>query len=315
MKDKIKIGIQNLHLDEVSCLKALLARPGVEFYVWHKHDFDLEELKSCNVLILFARRHWRYIKYGKPYLLILADYVSNQKAINLSKKRRFGLVGYHYYPNDLFKGFLCGSIELFQTVSSVKIPSVFYTKKYPFSELFETLQKTKSLEEPKEIVTLINDYARTAGKPKWSKPENSYKVFKTITEKAKAFHFTHYGSPYNQKSFEESNMIQFNARYTIHIKYWGHVCNAVVKSLALGTPVIMDEETFKKGRYKSYIRDGENGLVFKNKEEIINYLNGQEESARWKKLKANCINEAVLWHFPYSLEQKNAVAEMLDFLK
>ncbi|MBS1948408.1 MAG: hypothetical protein JST47_11640 [Bacteroidetes bacterium] len=314
MKDHVKIGIQNLHLDELNCLKELLARPGIELYTWRKHDFSLAELKSCDVLILFARRHWRYIKYGKPYLLILADYVSDQKAINLTKKRRLGLSGYKYYPNNLFKGFLCGSEELFQTVKSAKIPGVFYPKKYPFSELFKTLQNIVS-PEPKEIVTLINDYARTAGKPKWNKPENSFRIFKSITEKVSEFRFAHYGSPHNQKSFDESNKIQFHARYTMHIKYWGHVCNAVVKSLALGTPVIMDEETFKKGRYAAYIKNGENALVFKNKEEIINYLNGQHEQQAWINLKKNCCAEASLWHFPYSPAQKNAIAELLNFIE
>src|SRR5579862_7433726 len=116
MKKQIKIGIQILHRDEYNSLINLFDQPDIEFYSWKKHQFDQAELDSCDVLILFARRHWRYIKFNKPYLLILADYVSNQKAIWLSKSRRLSFIGFKYFDNSLFQGYLCGSGELFETV-------------------------------------------------------------------------------------------------------------------------------------------------------------------------------------------------------
>jgi hypothetical protein len=79
MRTSLKIGIQNLHLDELNALKELLDEPTIQIYSWKVHDFDLNEIQSCDLLILFARRHWKYIKFNKPYLLILADYVTNQK--------------------------------------------------------------------------------------------------------------------------------------------------------------------------------------------------------------------------------------------
>lgn len=54
-----KIGVQILHHDEFLTLKALLASDGIEVYSWTKHSYDVNELASCNLLILFARRHWR----------------------------------------------------------------------------------------------------------------------------------------------------------------------------------------------------------------------------------------------------------------
>lgn len=41
------------------------------------------------------------------------------------------------------------------------------------------------------------------------------------------------------------------SRITIHIKDKGMVCNAVSKSMAVGTPVFMDRETYEKGYYDS----------------------------------------------------------------
>jgi hypothetical protein len=211
----------------------------------------------------------------------------------------------------LFKGFLCGSIELFETIRSANIPGFFYHKKYPFAAIFDSL-KRKATPDTKAIVTLINSYQRTAGERKWRKPENSYDAFQFVAQQAKSFKFSLYGAPNNQISFEESNEVQATARYTIHLKYWGHVCNAVVKSLALGTPVIMDAETFNKGRYRAYIRHGENGLVFKTKEDIVKYLNGEDENATWLSLKKQCVAEATQWHFPYTQEEKNGLKKLLN---
>lgn len=312
MKNKIKIGLQIVHNDEYLTLRALLDQSQFQIYSWHFHSFDLNEIKSCDVLVLFARRHWRYLKFNKPYFLILADFVSNEKAINLTKSRNIGLIGYSYKTNNLFGGYICGSLELFEAIQNQHIKGIFYKKKYPFSNIFLDLSKNTSFTEPREIVTLINNYKSTAGEVKWRKPENSYKVYLEIAGNCKAFSFIHYGAPNNQIAFDESLSIQFNARYTIHIKYWGHVCNAVVKSLALGTPVLMDETTFLKGRYKAYLTHRHNALIFKDKNEIINYLNSSEEPKLWKSLKNTTKLEASRWHFPYSSSEKESIADLIE---
>jgi hypothetical protein len=85
-----------------------------------------------------------------------------------------------------------------------------------------------------------------------------------------------------------------------------------VKALALGTPVLMDEETFHKGRYKAYLRHGENAMIFKTKTEIVDYLKSEEENSNWLKLKRTCLAEANYWHFPYSNEQKNETLRLLE---
>jgi len=302
-KGRIKVGIQNLHIDEFNSLTDLLSHPTIEFYSWTGHDYDDQKMASCDVLILFAKKHWRYIKFKIPYLLILADFVSNKKATMLGKSRSLSITGYRYRSNNLFRGYLCGSGELLEALQNENIPGLFYPKKYPFADIFQPLHQNP-ISNPTHIVTLINKYKHTAAKRKWKKPANSYKIFRHIADNVSKFQFDRYGSPDNKRSFDESNQLQSDARYTIHIKYWGHVCNAVVKSLALGTPVLTDEATFQKGRYKSYLRHGKNALVFKTKEEIIQYLNGDEEGATWQKLKDICMQEASLWHFPYNPKEK-----------
>ncbi len=312
MTTALKIGLQDFHPDEIVSLKSLFDRHNVTIYSWIAHNYDRTELLSCDVLVLFSRRQWRYLPFKKPYLLVLADYVSAKKAINLTKSRRLGLFGYQYKTNNLFKGYLCGSSELLQIVHENHLQGIFYPKKYPFSEKYTQLCQQPAVQNPRHIVSLINEYQYNASKRRWSRPENSYLAYQYITQKSPAFQFTSYGAPHNQVNFEDSMKIQFEARYTMHIKYWGHVCNAVVKSLALGTPVIMDETTFRVGRYQAYIRHGENGLVFKNKDEIVAYLNDTSELSTWQKLKATCQNEASHWHFPYTEDQKREWMKLIE---
>jgi len=314
MTGRLKIGIQNLHPDEFITLKELFNVANVEIYEWHSHNYVASKILECDYLILFARRHWRYLKFGKPYLLILADYVSDEKAISLSMNRRLGLFGYSYTPNEHFKGYLCGSGELHESIIRAKLSGMFYPKRYPFSELFARLQQRMGENDPHDIVTLINNYRTTASERKWNRPENCFTNYETIVREVTQFKFALYGTPDNMKSFDESNEIQARARYTIHVKYWGHVCNAVVKSLALGTPVIMDETTFNKGRYKSYVRHNDNGLVFKSTEQIVRFLQSKDEADIWHRLKSTCMREAGNWHFPYPETQKSEWMNLLGEL-
>jgi len=102
-----------------------------------------------------------------------------------------------------------------------------------------------------------------------------------------------------------TNEVQAQARYTIHVKYWGHVCNAVVKSLALGTPVINGSGDFSIKEGIGLISGmARNGLVFKTKDDIVAYLNGESENATWLGLKKQCVAEAKQWHFPTLKKKK-----------
>jgi len=43
------------------------------------------------------------------------------------------------------------------------------------------------------------------------------------------------------------------ARFTLNLKHWGYVCNAVVRSLCAGVPVVMDRRSFEIGRYEGFL--------------------------------------------------------------
>jgi hypothetical protein len=43
------------------------------------------------------------------------------------------------------------------------------------------------------------------------------------------------------------------ARFTLSLKHYGYICNAVVRSLCAGVPVVMDRRSFEIGRYEGFL--------------------------------------------------------------
>ncbi|MCA9137824.1 MAG: hypothetical protein KDB00_13725 [Planctomycetales bacterium] len=81
------------------------------------------------------------------------------------------------------------------------------------------------------------------------------------------------------------------AKWLLHIKpSGGFVCNAVMKALACGVPVIMDEKTWDSGFFRHYVRHGENALVVPADQigEVISDLPDDE----YQRIKGTCVAEA-----------------------
>ena len=75
----------------------------------------------------------------------------------------------------------------------------------------------------------------------------------------------------------------------------------------------MDEHTYLLGRYKAYLRHGENAMIFPDNSKIIEYLNsGEHESKQWQILKANCEEDALRWHLPYTDQEKGGIRKIID---
>lgn len=121
-------------------------------------------------------------------------------------------------------------------------------------------------------ISMINDY-------KTRFPEE-YAITKTITD-------TIYGTPDNVVNDVEALK---DARWLVHLKRTSYVCNAVVKALGCGVPVIMDTETFHNGLFERYVRHNENGIVLPA-DQIKGYLDTVDE-ATYARIKATCLAEA-----------------------
>lgn len=300
----MKIGIIDLHWDEFLMIKDLFSgSEDIRIIPIRENEINEAEIISCDILVLFDKHHWKFLKYNKPYFIVVVHRYFFRDISNVLGKHNYGILGklFSHKLNPNFKGLLCGSIELYNFAKNLNIPAFFYHKKYPFGPINNEPIVPNS---PKEIITLINKYKDFSRKYIVLDFQTAYNNFEYIRKNTKNLQLIEYGYPSNPVSTDDANVIQQNARYTIHIKYWGHVCNAVVKSLALGTPVIMDEKTFKIGKYEAYLKHGHNSLVFKNKKEIVGFLNSTEEQTTWQHLKTNCLNEANYFHLPYSEQEK-----------
>lgn len=61
--------------------------------------------------------------------------------------------------------------------------------------------------------------------------------------------------------------------FTVHLKPAGYLCNAVGRSIASGTPVLMDTYTFQQGLYENTgVEDGVNAIIRDSWSELAEYL-------------------------------------------
>lgn len=307
----MNIGIIELHGDEFLMIKDLFSvSEDITIIHIRENEINETEILSCDFLVLFDKHHWKFLKYNKPYFIVVVHRYFFKDISNVLGKHNYGIFSklFSHKLNPDFKGLLCGSIELYDFAKRLNIPAFFYHKKYPFDLI---TAEPIYLNSPKEIITLINKYKDFSVKYIILDFQTAYNNFQYIRKNTSKFQLIEYGYPSNPVSTDEANIIQMNARYTIHIKYWGHVCNAVIKSLALGTPVIMDYKTFQIGKYGAYLKHGHNSMIFKNKEEIVRFLKSNEEQTTWQYLKTNCLKEANFYHLPFTQQEKINVAEYL----
>jgi hypothetical protein len=82
-----------------------------------------------------------------------------------------------------------------------------------------------------------------------------------------------------------------DAKWLLHIKPNGHICNAVTKALRCGVPVIMDIDTWKNGSYGCYVRNNDNAIVLPL-EYIKPFLRNCTEGL-YNRIKQNCVTYAV----------------------
>lgn len=77
------------------------------------------------------------------------------------------------------------------------------------------------------------------------------------------------------------------SKWTIHIKHEGYMCNAPLKSLIHGTPVITDFETIKMNGAWSYLIPGVTCVAHDDPAMIAQMVKGMSEED-WRKLSVNC---------------------------
>jgi len=267
----MKVAIQDIHIDETPQIIKIFEEIGFEATSFKYYELENPE-KDTDILVLAGNNLAEQFIDSKPFFLTIVGTVDLKEISHLTS-------------NKNFLGIISSSANKHKEASSYDLKSVYIKRRYNFKK--EDIQTTNY--EYKSIISIITNYPLY-----W--PE-AYKQFEKIYELNPHLEIKHYGSDGWINDVEKIK----EAKYLLHIKYRGHVCNAVVKSLALGVPVIMDTATYEIGSYYGYVKHGENGMVFDTAEEISEYINCDKDF--YKNLKENCVREAEGYHFNNKLTE------------
>ncbi len=80
------------------------------------------------------------------------------------------------------------------------------------------------------------------------------------------------------------------AKWLLHLRHRGFVCNAVMRALGSGVPVIMDTETWHNGFFGAHVRHNDNAIVLPTNK-IKHFLENCPESL-YARIKKNCVKYA-----------------------
>jgi hypothetical protein len=282
LKEKIHINIQDVHGDETSTLVNLIESMNYKvsyFKYFNKEDYN----KYADILILPGNDLSLPYINCKKFLLTFVGNILIKRIEHITS-----------HPN--FRGFICTSAETYKTVIENGMKAIFIYRKYPF-----TVKDIQPVSEYNSITSIISDYKKIS--PTY-KVEGSYSYdrFIELCKLVPNIDIKTYGD--GEDTCNDIEVLK-KSRYLIHIKYWGHVCNAVVKALAIGVPIIMDIHTYNIGKYSAYIFHNHNAMVFNTIDEISYFLNNDIDI--YPKLKETCMKEATKYHYNYDLNEEEKI--------
>ena len=268
--NKTRYILDDVHPDYIKILQNLFKKQ--EFIVKNfREDKNLSFLREDDCLVLslstILANENLFTNLRQNFICYTANALPHQIYLNIGNKQNC-------------KGFICSSIENQSLLSSLNIKSFFAPNIYP-----DLKNLINSDFESSEVSSFINYYKLFASKNLYN-DINSYEVFesiKKIYDKVELYDST------TEKKDKDIDVL-IKTKYCLHIKYWGHVCNAPLKSLALGVPVIMDSITYNMGCYSYYLQHQFNCLVLQNPEDILKVLKDKVYDNLYINLKRNCIN-------------------------
>jgi hypothetical protein len=80
------------------------------------------------------------------------------------------------------------------------------------------------------------------------------------------------------------------AKWLLHIKHDGYVCNAVMKALSCGVPVVMDDKTYANCSFEGILRHDHNAIILPA-HEIKDFLDTCP-AEQYDRIKRTCVEEA-----------------------
>lgn len=278
----MKVSIQDIHVDETPQLKRIFEEINCEVTSFKYYELE-NPVEDSNILLLAANHLANQFVDSKPFILTIVGTTDLKDIKYLTSHKNFLFI-------------LSTSKEKHQEAVNSNIKSIYIHRRYEIN-IKDVQPINHNFESINSIITNYASY--------WP---DAYEKFKNLSELNPKTEIKHYGT---NEWINDIDKIK-ESKYLLHIKYKGHVCNAVVKSLALGVPVIMDKLTYSIGSYYGYLEHEKNSMIFETIEEISNYINNDKQA--YKILKQNCFKEAEKYHFSNMLteEQKNNLISLIN---
>ena len=219
----MKIAIKGYHGDAVYQIKLLLQSDTTEVIVI---DRNVQECSPDIDICVVSRNPacWRnIIKKTKCLVWFYMNYTRESNPTAAA-----WLYELDVEPN--FLGYIDSTSRVKKYHPGLKKPSFSFVMNCSNYPLLET--------SGNKIVALINGYPKL-----WPK---QFEQAKSITDESTLYGN---GNPAGGRSDREALR---EAKFLLHLKPTGCVCQAVTKALASGVPVLTDEDTWRNGLYENY---------------------------------------------------------------
>ena len=256
--EPLRIGIIDFHCDFTRILQSLIPRHHEVILYNHLPLPTPERIEGAVDILLNHHEAWYTEKYNVPTIVVPYGTVltSHVKLWNRN-------------PNII--GVLDMSGMLSSKYPTILAPIFSFKPTHPSNMTYE--------QAGDKVITLILDYNRRF--------MDEYDIATSITEHTignTSKHFRH------DELMERDLDALKEAKWLLHIKYDGFMCNAVMKALACGVPVIMDTKTWKNCSFEAYVIHDHNAIVLPT-EELKDFLENCP-AEQYERIKKTCVEEA-----------------------
>jgi hypothetical protein len=256
--EPLRIGIIDYHCDFTRILQSLIPRHHEVITYTNIPLPAPERIEGAVDILINHHEAWYNDKYKVPTIILPYGTVlpSHVKIWNKN-------------PNII--GILDMSGMLASKYPTIQAPLFSFKPTHPFAMTYE--------QAGNKVITLILDYSKRF--------MDEYDIASSITEHT-------IGN--TTKDFRQDNLMVRDldalkeAKWLLHIKYDGYVCNAVMKALACGVPIIMDTKTWKNCCFEAYVIHDHNAIVLPT-EELKDFLENCP-AEQYERIKKTCVEEA-----------------------
>lgn len=263
-EEPLRIGIMNYHDDFTRILLSLIPRHHEVIIYNTIPPCPPERVEGAVDILINHHEAWYNNLYNVPTI------VQPYATVKSSHIR-----SWNSNPNII--GVLDMSGVIASTFPELRIPVFSFTPAHPFCMTYKT--------EGDKVLTLILNYEQRF--------PVEYRIAYSIADQlvgADSIVFAH-----EKLKHRDLDALQ-EAKWLLHIKHDGFVCNAVVKALACGVPVIMDDKTYINCSFQGIIRHNWNAIVLPA-DELKEFLETCPPET-YQRIKQTCVEEAHRYRRP-----------------